>query len=80
MRVHLSDEALNEFERLETYEPDRFEVLVADLAMLEALGPEGLKQWAVIGTLRYCLGPTGRVRYWLGREDNRFVVEYFDLD
>ena len=80
MRVHLSDEALDEFERLERDEPDRFEVLVGDLAMLDVLAPEDLDQWAVIGTLRYCPGPTGRVRYWLASEADRLVVEYFDLD
>jgi hypothetical protein len=41
--------------------------------------------WAVIGSLRYCQGPTGRVRYWLSVESpddepEHAVIEYFDLD
>ena len=84
MFVHLSDEALDEYHRLERDEPDRFDLLLNDLSRLDALASESLDHWATIGGLRYCQGPTGRARYWLSVEQRdgaeRVVVEYFDLD
>ena len=80
VKIVLSDEALAEFERLERDEPERFLHLADDLAMLDLMTIDDVPTLASIGSLLYLQGPTGRVYYWVGRDEERVIVEYFDLD
>jgi hypothetical protein len=78
--IELSDAALTEFDRLESDDPDRHQVLVGDLALVEQLGLDEQDRWAQLLGFDYYQGPTGRVRYWISRERDRVVIEFFDLD
>jgi hypothetical protein len=78
--IELSDVALTEFDRLESEDPDRHQLLVDDLALLAHLGLNDSDRWARLLGFDYCQGPTGRVRYWISRERDRAVIEFFDLD
>ena len=80
MDIELSDVALTEFDRLEAEDPDRHQLLVDDLALLALHGLDEGDRWAQLLGFDYYQGPTGRVRYWISRERDRVIIEFFDLD
>ena len=80
MDIELSDVALTEFDRLEAQDPDRHQLLVDDLASLARLGLDDGNRWAQLLGFDCYQGPTGRVRYWVSRERDRVIIEFFDLD
>jgi hypothetical protein len=51
---------------LESSNPEIFDVVTEDLHLLQLVDIELLDSPAELATFQYLIGPTGRVRYWVG--------------
>ena len=76
MRFLLSNEAEDQLDRLERTEPTNFELLIADLQLLDLLGAGSLEVGSIVGQWVWITGPTGRVSYWVSPiGDDEWLIE-----
>jgi hypothetical protein len=81
MRWFYSDNFEAAVDQLELSGSEMLDVLREDLEMLHLVDLSEIDQMAEMGSLQYFLGPSGRVRYWMGLiGDDAAVIEFFDFD
>jgi hypothetical protein len=68
-------------DHLESTNIELFQVVTEDLYLLEVVDIELLDSPSELGSLQYLIGPTGRVRYWVGVLDHdHILIEDLDVD
>jgi hypothetical protein len=76
MRFLLSNEAEEQLDLVEQTEPSNFELLVADLQLLDLPGAGTLEVGLIVGQWVWISGPTGRVSYWVSPiGDDEWLIE-----